>query len=981
MNEPSRLLFDAVIFDMDGVVTRTADLHAAAWKSLFDSFLLKREGLDERARRPFDVRADYLAYVDGKPRYAGVRGFLASRHIELPEGRPEDPPEAETVFGLGKRKDVLFEGELQRQGVKVFETTIALINDLRQARCKTGLVTSSRHGREVVAQGGLKSLFDVCLDGQDIHALDLAGKPDPAAFLECAHRLGVRRTRAIVVEDAAAGVRAGKAGGFAFTLGVDRGGNREALMQAGADAVVSDLSELALEDLCAWVDRRQQEQAWLVEQTGFDPAREPGLESIFALGNGHLGVRGVPDIPLPNSQGDLFIAGIYASKAVGRPYSEHEFLTEERNSPYAELASFPFPFRIAVAANGTQLGLSESRWRSRKRVLDMRQASLHSETSYTDPAGAAITLRSRRMVSLADRHLLLQELTLRAENRAVNFELNTSMLEPDLAGMHPHLLAAPVKRVNGMEVHCFRTQGSDFQICLAKRCLLCDREPAQVEWRLRAERGEALLLRVFVAVYTSRDRRDPEAAAIEHLCNLSWDSFDEAMGAHHRSWSTLWERADIVLSGSPSISQALRFHVYHLSSAADQDPRVSVGARALAGRAYEGHVFWDVEVFMLPFYLYTQPAVARSLLRYRHYTLNGARQRARELGYQGACYAWESTADGLDVTPRKIVLRTTQKEIPIFTGTQQIHVTAGIAHGIRHYWEATGDDHFMVATGTEILAETVRFWCSRCVRENGTYHLRDVVGPDEYHHSVSDNAYTNWMAYFNVLHALEASAWMKREQPGHWAALCERINLDRGELELWRDLARNLYRPMPNEQGVIEQFDGFFALDEYSLLAEERFKAPISRLFDWEEINRLKLIKQADVLMLLFLFPELFPREIVAANYAYYEPLTDHGSSLSPPVHATIAARLGRREEAEAYWRQGLFLDLTDVMHNSSLGVHPAAMGGSWQALVTGFLGVTFSDAGPMVAPEALDRLPEPWRSLALKLQWRGHSFPVELRR
>jgi alpha,alpha-trehalose phosphorylase len=462
---------------------------------------------------------------------------------------------------------------------------------------------------------------------------------------------------------------------------------------------------------------------------------------------------------------------------------------------------------------------------------------------------------------------------------------------------------------------------------------------------------------------------------------LDFGQFDHVLATHAARWRAIWDISDVRIARSPATEQALRFNAYHLTIAADSDPRVSVGARALTGRAYEGHVFWDVEMFQLPFYIHTRPEVARCLLLYRHHTLEGARRRAQALGYRGACYAWESTVTGEDVTPTTVRLRTTGKDIPIFTGTQQVHVTADVAHAIWRYWEATGDQELMRDAGVEVLAETARFWASRCTRGTKYYHLRGVIGPDEYHHGVNDNAYTNWMARFNLEKALEAAAWLERQLPKVWAALAERLALSAAELGHWATLARELYCPRPNAQGVIEQFEGFFQLENYPLPREERFKAPISRLFDWERINRLKLLKQADVLMLLHLFPQAFPREAVAANYRYYEPLTDHGSSLSPGIHAAVAARLGLRADAERYFRQSLWLDLSNVMGNSALGMHPACMGATWQALVFGILGVRLTDQGPVPDPQAAERLLHNWQAVSLKLAFRGRVYPVEVTR
>jgi beta-phosphoglucomutase family hydrolase len=972
-----------VLFDLDGVVTRTARLHAGAWAELFDDFLRARATASGEPFRPFDADADYLAYVDGKPRAEGVRSFLAARGISLDEGDAADRPDAATIHSLGARKDALFTTRLRRDGVDVFASTLALIHALRAQGVKTGVVTSSRNGREVLRAAGITALFDARVDGLDAHALGLAGKPNPDPFLRCATLLGVAPGRAVVVEDAVAGVDAGRRGGFGLVVGVDRGGNRDALAAHGADVIVGDLGEIDVATLDARVrERREAVTAWRIEQDGFDPAREHALESVFTVGNGYLGVRGALETPLPGSQGDLFIAGVYDRKHSGRPYSELEFLGMGRDDhAYSELVSAPFPFRLRLSVDDMPLDLGGPHWREHRRALDLRPGILHGRDVYATEDRRTV-VRTRRLASLDDLHLLVQEITVCLENHSGTVRLDATLGDPDLAAHHPHLVPLEVGEVDpAVEVHRFATRASGVEICLAARTTLAGSGTDAVRWSVTATIGEPLTFRRYVVVYTSRDGADPHAAAMAHARGLRWEDFDDALAAHAARWGAVWERADVRVAGSPATEQALRFNAYHLVSAADRDPRVSVGARALTGRAYEGHVFWDVEMFKLPFYLHTCPDVARALLGYRHHTLDGARRRARELGFRGACYAWESTVTGDDVTPTTIRLKTTGKEIPIFTGTQQIHVTAGVAHAVWRYWEATGDRDVLRDVGVEILAETARFWASRCARGGRHVHIRGVVGPDEYHHSVDDNAYTNWMARFNLERAVEAVAWMARELPHAWGALAERLALTPEEPRAWAAIAADLYCPGPDARGVIEQFTGFFDLEDYPLPKTERFKAPISRLFDWERINRLKLIKQADVLMLLHVFPDAFTDDVTAANYRYYEPLTDHGSSLSPGIHAAVAARLGLREEAERYWRESLWLDLSNTMANSALGVHPACMGATWQALVYGFLGVRFTDAGPVAAPGAAARLPARWREVALSLAWRGAMHRVRVTR
>lgn len=966
----------AAIFDLDGVITRTADVHAAAWKATLDPLLITL-GIAE----PFDAVRDYLSFVDGKPRYDGIRSFLASRKVLLPDGTPDDAPGSATVYGIGKQKDGLFRACLERDGIHVYPSSVALVEALRSRGVKTTVVTSSRNGRLILRRAGIAGLFDAVIDGRDLDEGGMRGKPAPDAFLKCAKLIDVTPSHVAVFEDAVSGVDAARRGGFGLVVGVDRGGHAAALRANGADIVVADLDALDPDRLDEALHERREHEAWRVDQHGFDPAREHAMESLFTVGNGYVGVRGSPDTLLPGSQGDLFVAGVYDRKHAARPYSEEEFLNiGGGDSLHAELVSAPFPFRVALSVDGVSLDPSNERTRSYHRRLDLKRATVNTEAVFEFASDHHVTIASTRCASAADPHLLLQTATVTVGDQAADVAIDASLHDPDLGANHPHLTvlesgSAP----GGIEFVRYGTKASGYELCIASRVRYNDGDMHQ--WRGGLDAHGRITLRRYVVVYTSRDTDDPLGAALRNLDTRDWQRFDDAFDGHASRWLDRWASADISVGGSYATEQALRFNNYHLHSTAGTKPYASVGARALSGRAYEGHIFWDVEIFMLPFYVHTAPELALNALRYRHHTLDGARQRARACGCAGANFAWESTVTGEDVTPDRIRLKTTGREIPIFTGAQQIHVTADIAYGVWRYWDATHDHAFMREAGVELLAETARYWVTRCERGPTYHHIRGVVGPDEYHHGVDDNAYTNWMARFNLERAAAAAAWLQRDTPDTWSALRERIALQRDEPAEWAATAASLFCPGPDARGVIEQFDGFFDLEDYSLAAGERLQAPINRLFDWDKINRLKLIKQADTLMLPFLFPERFTREQLAANYRYYEPLTDHGSSLSPAIHGALAARLGLADDAWRYWRQSLWLDLSNAMTNSALGVHPACMGGTWQALVFGFLDVRFGDDGPTWADDAASRLPASWRSLAMSLRWRGTDYPVEVKR
>jgi beta-phosphoglucomutase family hydrolase len=484
---PATSSIAAAIFDMDGVVTHTAELHAAAWKAVFDTVLREYSARTGAPFHPFDIRADYLTYVDGRPRTEGLRSFLGARGIEVPEGDSNDSPELTTLRGLAKRKDSLFEQALRREGAQVYPSTIALIHALRDRGIRTGIVTSSRHGREVLQRAAIESLFDGRIDGIDREALNLRGKPDPDAFLECTRRLGVPAARSVLIEDATAGVEAGRRGSFGLVVGVDRGDNRKALVAHCADVVVADLAELGVEDLEAHLRRRQEAIAWRVEQEGFDPAREHEMESLFIVANGYLGVRGAPDTPLPGSLADLFIAGIFDGKHAELPYSEPEFLTVDRGEHvFSELVSLPFPFRIQLSAAGAPLELHTGAWRAHRRILDLRQGVLETQLFF-DTEGRQTTLRTRRCASLANLHLLLQEITIQLENHSSVVEIESSLSLPDLATRHPHLESVPTQlRDASVELMRFRTKVSGLEIAIAARSTLVGHGTDTMKWRVIA---------------------------------------------------------------------------------------------------------------------------------------------------------------------------------------------------------------------------------------------------------------------------------------------------------------------------------------------------------------------------------------------------------------------------------------------------------------------------------------------------------------
>ena len=616
--------------------------------------------------------------------------------------------------------------------------------------------------------------------------------------------------------------------------------------------------------------------------------------------------------------------------------------------------------RLSATIDGHPLRLDQGHSLEHRRILDMRQGILWREWRHQDGAGRITRLQALRLASLADRHLLVQCVTITPENYSGKVSFDAT-------------LTGPVAQVT--------SSGATIAMAMAHRITsptgrwTPSTELVDGRQSLELRLGKTYRLDRIVALHTSRDAGEPHETARRHV-ERAIEDVASVVSEHRDAWRARWEASDLRIEGDPAAQRALRFAIYHLLSAANpQDDRVSIGARGLSGAAYKGHIFWDTDIFMLPFFILTYPEAARALVMYRYHTLAAARAKAARLGHRGAFYAWESADSGEEVTP-PFVIAPDGQIIRILTGEQEQHISADVAFGVWNYWQATGDDRFLVEAGAEILIETARFWASRAEREeDGHYHIRGVIGPDEYHETVDDNAYTNGLAQWNLEAAAEIANLVAERWPGPWQALSRQLGIEPDEPRRWQHVARDLYTGFDEHTGLFEQFSGYFGLEEIDLAAFVPRTAPMDVLLGRERIQRSKIIKQPDVVMLVHLLWERMPPEVRKANFEYYEPRCGHGSSLSPAIHAIVAARLGDTALAERYFRQAAEIDLTDNMGNAAGGVHAGALGGLWQAAVLGFAGLRFCGE----RPERCANLPPSWRSLSMRFQWRGRWHELAL--
>ena len=477
-----------------------------------------------------------------------------------------------------------------------------------------------------------------------------------------------------------------------------------------------------------------------------------------------------------------------------------------------------------------------------------------------------------------------------------------------------------------------------------------------------SQQRDANRLERLAAYVIGADGAEPERAAVK-LTGARADGFDALLAEHRRAWARRWEHADVCIEGDPELQLDVRLGLFHLMASVASRGEAAVGARGITGHAYRGHVFWDADLFVLPFLAATEPAAARAMLEYRLHRLPAALAAARAEGRQGARFPWESAATGFDVTPHSG--RDQSGHItPIRTGESEVHIVGDVAWAACCYIDWTDDQEFADGPGRQLLIETARYWASRIRLDGaGRAHLYGVIGPDEYHEPVDDNAFTNVLARWNMRRA--AAAAMSVDDGA----------VDNKELETWHRFADALVDGFDPATGIYEEFAGFFDL-EPSLIRDIAPRRPITAdlLLGRERVHRSQIVKQADVLMLHHLLPDEVEPGSLAPNLEFYEPRTAHGSSLSLGVHAALFARAGRIEEALAALRVTAGIDTNDLTRTGAGGVHLAAMGSVWQAIAYGFAGLRPRDDALVIDP----CLPDAWPDLELRVQFRG--VPVRLR-
>lgn len=717
---------------------------------------------------------------------------------------------------------------------------------------------------------------------------------------------------------------------------------------------------------------------WHITEPPFDASRQQEMESIFTLGNGYLGSRGVlEELPEGSSPGTFF-AGLFEGTGAQVP----------------ELINAPNPVTLQISYGGQKLGIGAMDSLAHRRILDLKHGLLYRETRYqTAVAKRRIRYQSVRLFSMANPHVAVMRVAITPIDHAMTFTVRTAVdtsvtnrgLVTEGAKRHFHIHA--YSHVDGADYICTRTLENG--VLIAYACMLSvstnrrTRRERHRSFELRLRKGQTAVLTKYVSLFTSREVSPSRlrSRAISVVRRAARAGFDALLRRHQRHWDRLWRSSDVTIAGNQEIQRTVRFNIYHLLIAAPHQPFVdaSIGARCLSGEGYRGHVFWDSELFTLPFFTYTLPDIARQVLRYRCRRLEAARRNAAARGYAGAMFPWESADDGRDVTPtwhRDLDGRV----IEIHTMQQEHHITADIAYAIWVYFQATGDTEFMLEDGLALCLETARFWASRVGldRKKRRFVIKNVIGPDEFHVDVNNNAFTNALARWNLFVARRLYQQLRRTHRAEVAKIATELKLTRSELHRFREIEEKIFIPWRQREGLLEQFEGYFERRKFPLTDWDASGLPqLPARVKLDRIGRTQYVKQADVVMLAHLLPDMFTPEKMRRNFDYYEKRTLHKSSLSAPVHACVAARLGLTEIAYRYFQISAEADLKNIYGNTSDGIHAASLGGTWQAVVAGFCGISPRSGLLNFDPH----LPKQWKTVKTTIAWKGFQLDINLSR
>lgn len=732
---------------------------------------------------------------------------------------------------------------------------------------------------------------------------------------------------------------------------------------------------------------------WRVVETRYTDEYADRAETVFSLGNGFLGVRGTFEEGRPARSPGTYVNGLHETWPIVHAEEAHALARLGQT-----IVIVPDSTIFKLYVDDEPLFLATARLRDYRRILDMRNGILSREFVWALPSGKHVRVRSTRLVSFEHRHLVAMtyEVTMldhaapvaissqvvnRQDSRPVDELPEQRPSDPRLAKVLPQrvLNARVTEQVDSRVLLGYRTTNSRMTLAVGVDHVVDTQCPYQVEGSVDQDNGEILItadaspgvpIRItkFATYQGSRTIPVPELVdrSRRTLDRALRTGFDTLVEQQRHQLDQFWDRADVrVESRSDQVrrQQAIRWNLFQVAQASWRAENAGIPAKGLTGHAYDGHYFWDTEIYVLPFLSYTQPRIAANLLRHRHSMLDLARDRAKAMSQNGALFPWR-TLTGEEASAN------------FQTGTAQYHINADIAYAIRRHTNVQGDLDLMCEVGAEMLVETARLWEDLgFYGADGKFHIYGVTGPDEYTTVVNDNTYTNLMARLNLSYAASTVRMLRKERPDAYVVLAHEVDLRPDEIESWERAAAAMHVPYDPQRGIHPQDDTFLKREMWDLKNTPREKFPLLLHYHPLVIYRYQVIKQADIVLAMFLLGNEFSQEQKRVNYEYYDPLTTGDSSLSACVQSILAAEIGNERQALQYFNYALLMDLADIAGNTSNGVHIASAAGVWSSLVFGFGGVRDFHGDLSFAPA----LPRVWSSLSFSLRFRKRQIRVRL--
>ena len=732
---------------------------------------------------------------------------------------------------------------------------------------------------------------------------------------------------------------------------------------------------------------------WVEKQ--FYPHFLAQMETLFSTANGYLGMRGVFEEGAPVWQNGTFINGFYESWPI--VYGEEAYGFAKTGQTIVNVTDSKI---IKLYVDDEPFYLPTAHLVSFERSLDMRCGTLDREIVWETPSGKQVSIRSRRLVSFVHRHLAAISYEVTLLNAKAPVVISSEMhYDPTARASEgdPRLAKGFKERVLLPQQHYIKerriilghiTRNSQMTLACGvehwfeTECPYfynsdCSEDDGKVVFCVDAQPGVPIRLIKYITYHTSHRSPTQELCdrAERTLDRAISHGFEDLLASQRQYLDDFWDRSDVKIDGDPVhpdvtpelMQQVLRFNLFHILQASACSQGAGVAAKGLTSQAYEGHYFWDMEIYVMPFLTYTAPRVAKNLLMFRYSILDQARQRAREVNQNGALFPWR-TINGEEASAYYAA------------GTAQYHIDADIVYALKKYVEATGDEEFLFKEGVEMLVETARMWYSLgffSERMGGQFCIHGVTGPDEYNTVVNNNTYTNLMARENLWYAANTVKTLREQHPDWFTILVHKTKLELSELEDWKKAADNIYLPFDEQLEIHLQHDGFLNDEVWDFENTPASKYPLLLHFHPLVIYRHQVIKQADIVLAMFLLGHEFSLQKKRRNFDYYDPLTTGDSSLSVCIQSIVAAEIGYMEKANAYARYAVLMDLGDVAGNVKNGCHIAAMGGTWMVLVYGFGGLRDYNGRLSFDP----RLPKTIKRLQFPLTIRGQRLEVDIDR